>query len=112
MPEPDLDLLPDEADPSMPVDLEPEAGVDIRPAPLGHPPALIRAWFDEAADAVVPVHDGTLATARRAADAFARQAKAANTRRPTAPASAPGAAGATATPCPACRDDRRTWSLS
>ncbi len=81
MPDPDLDLFPDEADPSMLLDVEPEAGVDIRPAPLGHPPALIRAWFDDAADAVVPVHDGTLATARRAADAFARQAKAANTRR-------------------------------
>ena len=81
MSEPDLNLLPDDAEPSMLLDLEPEAGVDIRPAPLGHPPALIRAWFDDAADAVVPVHDGTLATARRAADAYARQAKAANTRR-------------------------------
>ncbi len=81
MPEATLDLHPDEADRSRLPDLEPEAGVDIRPAPLDHPPALIRAWFDDAADAVVPVHDGTLATARRAADAYARQAKAANTRR-------------------------------
>ena len=83
-------------------DLEPQVGVDIRRAPLGHPPALIRAWFDDAADAVVPVHDGTLATARRAADAFARQAKAANTRRATAPASAPGAPGAIAMSCLPC----------
>ena len=71
----------DEANVAPPLHLEPQVGVDIRRAPLGHPPALIRAWFDDAADAVVPVHDGSLATARRAADAFARQAKAANTRR-------------------------------
>ncbi|MGI4746501.1 MAG: site-specific integrase [Janthinobacterium lividum] len=62
-------------------DPELETTINLRPAPLNHPPALIRAWFDDAADAVVPLHDGTLATARRAADAYARQAKAENTRR-------------------------------
>ncbi|NPD66365.1 site-specific integrase (plasmid) [Lichenicola cladoniae] len=62
-------------------DPELETAIDLRPAPLKRPPALICAWFDDAADAVVPLHDGTLATARRAADAYARQAKATNTRR-------------------------------
>jgi integrase len=38
-------------------------------------------WFDEVADAAIPTFDGTLATARLAADAFARRAKADNTRR-------------------------------
>ena len=50
-------------------------------APLGEPPRLVRAWFDTAALADIPVHDGTLGTARVAAQAYARHAKADNTRR-------------------------------
>jgi len=41
----------------------------------------IRDWFDSAAEAAVPEHDGTIGTARLAADAYARRAKADNTRR-------------------------------
>ncbi len=52
-----------------------------RPAPLGHPPALIHAWFDSIAEAALPAHDGSLVTARAAAEAYARRAKADNTRR-------------------------------
>jgi len=44
-------------------------------------PRAIRDWFDSAAEAAVPVHDGTIGTARLAADAYARRAKADNTRR-------------------------------
>ena len=44
-------------------------------------PRAVRDWFDTAADAVVPAPDGTVETARQAADAYARRAKAANTRR-------------------------------
>ena len=40
----------------------------------------MRAWFDAAAAAVIPEHDGTIGTARRAALAYAHRAKAANTR--------------------------------
>jgi site-specific recombinase XerC len=49
-------------------------------APLDQPPATVRAWFDAAAAAVIPDHDGTIGTARHAAQAYARRAKAANTR--------------------------------
>jgi hypothetical protein len=51
------------------------------PVPLDQPPAGVSAWFGEAAEAIIPDDDGTLATARIAADAYARQATAANTRR-------------------------------
>src|ERR1700690_101348 len=51
------------------------------PAPLNQPPARVRAWFDDAAEAIIPDDDGTLATARLAAEAYARRATAANTRR-------------------------------
>jgi len=44
-------------------------------------PAAIRAWFDEATDAAIPSADGTLAAAQAIAAAFARRAKADNTRR-------------------------------
>jgi integrase len=54
---------------------------EIGPAPVGEAPDRIRAWFDAAAEAAIPDHDGTLGTARRAADAYARHAKAGNTRR-------------------------------
>ena len=51
------------------------------PVPLGRPPAAVRDWFDDAAAALIPDHDGTLATARSAAGAYASRAKAGNTRR-------------------------------
>jgi integrase len=49
--------------------------------PLGRPPAVVRDWFDHAAAALIPDDDGTLATARAAAGAYAGRAKAGNTRR-------------------------------
>ena len=49
--------------------------------PLGAAPARVKNWFDTAVQAVIPAHDGTLETARLAADAYARHAKADNTRR-------------------------------
>src|SRR3978361_1054361 len=52
-----------------------------RPAPLGHPPAPLRAWFDGVAEAELPAYDGTLGRARLAAEAYARRAKSDNTRR-------------------------------
>ena len=53
----------------------------LPPVPLGRPPATVRDWFDDAAAALIPDHDGTLATARSAAGAYAGRAKAGNTRR-------------------------------
>ena len=50
-------------------------------APLGELPPRVRIWFDDAATASIPEHDGTLGNARLAAQAYARQAKADNTRR-------------------------------
>ena len=65
------------------------------PPPLGAPPIQVRRWFDGAVTAQLPAFDGTLATARATADAFARLAKAANTRRATrAGRRRPGAPGA------------------
>ena len=54
---------------------------DLAPAPLDRAPGQVRAWFDAAADATIPDHDGTLSTARAAATAYAHRAKADNTRR-------------------------------
>ena len=53
---------------------------DLTPAPRNQPPEAVRAWFDAAAAAAIPEHDGTIGTARRAALAYAHRAKAANTR--------------------------------
>ena len=53
----------------------------IVPLPANPTPRAIRDWFDSAAEAAVPAHDGTTGTARVAADAYARRAKADNTRR-------------------------------
>ncbi len=47
---------------------------------VGAPAPVVRAWFDEAARAEVPEHDGTVGTARLAAQAYARRAKSDNTR--------------------------------
>jgi integrase len=55
--------------------------LQIGPPPLGDSPERIRIWFDAAAQADIPAADGTLATARGAAEAYARHAKAENTRR-------------------------------
>jgi len=54
---------------------------DLACVPLGRPPAAERDWFDDDAAALIPDHDGTLATARSAAGAHAGRAKAGNTRR-------------------------------
>ena len=54
---------------------------EIAPPPVGQAPALVTAWFDDAALAAIPVFDGTIGTARRAAQAYASQAKSDNTRR-------------------------------
>lgn len=51
------------------------------PAPLGADPATIISWFDAVADVEAPVLDGSLAAEREAAEAYARMAKAENTRR-------------------------------
>ena len=51
------------------------------PLPANPTPRAIRDWFDTAAEAAIPVHDGTLGTSRLAADGYARRAKADNTRR-------------------------------
>ena len=53
----------------------------VSAAPLGEPPLLVQTWFDAAAAARIPEHDGTIGTARLAAQAYARQAKSDNTRR-------------------------------
>jgi hypothetical protein len=53
----------------------------VDPPPLGGRPAAIRRWFDAAAQAEIPEYDGTLKTARAAGTAYARRAKAENTRR-------------------------------
>ena len=50
-------------------------------APLGDPPSRVRSWFDDAASAQIPNHDGTIGTARLATQAYARHAKADKTRR-------------------------------
>jgi len=49
--------------------------------PLGQAPVVVSDWFDAAAAALIPDPDGTLATARTAAGAYAGRAKAGNTRR-------------------------------
>ena len=51
------------------------------PAPVGGGPAQVKEWFDATVDAAPPVLDGTLEAERDAADAYARMAKAENTRR-------------------------------
>ena len=51
------------------------------PAPVGADPASVRRWFDATAEIADPVVDGSLSGERAAADAYARMAKAENTRR-------------------------------
>jgi site-specific recombinase XerC len=59
----------------------PAPGTELADAPLDQAPVVVRAWFDAAADATIPGYDGSLDTARSAAQAYARRAKADNTRR-------------------------------
>ena len=54
---------------------------DSAHVPLDQPPLVVRDWFDIAAEAAIPDYDGTIGTARIAAQAYARRAKAENTRR-------------------------------
>lgn len=51
------------------------------PVPIGADANAVSAWFDEAIDVEAPVLDGSLAAEREAAEAYARMAKAENTRR-------------------------------
>ena len=54
---------------------------EVASAPVGATPPAVRAWFDAAVLAALPEPDGSLPTARAAAHAYARRAKADNTRR-------------------------------
>ena len=49
-------------------------------APVGGAALAVRAWFDEAIDAIEPIIDGSLAAERESALMFQRMAKAENTR--------------------------------
>jgi integrase len=62
---------------------ESPGGVPLDQAPTARAwsPVVVRDWFDIAAEAAIPDHDGSIGTARGAAQAYARRAKAANTRR-------------------------------
>ncbi len=62
--------------------VEPTAGaVIVRiPAPLGADATAVSLWFDEMVEAEAPIMDGSLAAEREAAEAYARMAKAENTR--------------------------------
>ena len=70
--------LPEAAPLPVPAVIPPPA---IVPLPRNPTPRAVRDWFDSAAEAAIPSHDGTIGTARLAADAYARRAKADNTRR-------------------------------
>jgi hypothetical protein len=61
--------------------------------PLEHAPVVVSDWFDAAAAAAIPDYDGSLGTARIAAEANARPAKAENTRRACHATVAPGRHG-------------------
>lgn len=66
--------LPASASPARPA-------FDAATSPLGAPAAEIRTWFDDLAAAELPDDDGSLDSARAAAEVFGRRAKADNTRR-------------------------------
>ena len=72
--------LPSPLEASTLLDVLPPLAIVAAP-PLHAPPHRVRFWFDEAAGAHIPEHDGTIGTARLAAQAYARHAKADNTRR-------------------------------
>lgn len=50
-------------------------------APVGQPPSVVSRWFDNLTTLVIPERDGTLATARKGAEAYAQASKAGNTVR-------------------------------
>ncbi len=62
---------------------EPTAGTLITriPAPLGADATAVKTLFDEIVEAEAPVLDGSLAAELKAAEAYARMAKAETTRR-------------------------------
>ena len=78
---------PDPVTPALPANLELLPGEILEPAiqrgdaPVGRSPALVRAWFDDSLAAILPDYNGTLSGARQSAEAYARRAKAHNTRR-------------------------------
>jgi integrase len=81
-------------------------------APVGGGAMAVRAWFDEAIDAVEPVMDGSLAAERDAAKIFQRMAKAENTRiayRAAVRAWCAWCEHRGLTPLPACGDDVATF---
>ena len=62
-------------------DAPPEGSLVTSAPPLAGDGHAVRRWFSKIEDEPVPVADGTLAGARNAASAYARRAKAENTRR-------------------------------
>ncbi|WP_336947634.1 MULTISPECIES: tyrosine-type recombinase/integrase [unclassified Asaia] len=54
---------------------------ELPPCPIGQPPAAVSAWFSHVSSIVLPEHDGTLQTARDAAEVFNQLAKSGNTLR-------------------------------
>jgi len=70
-----------DTDTTAPAAIPPLPPVPPVPLPANPTPRAVRDWFDSAAEAAIPSHDGTIGTARLAADAYARRAKADNTRR-------------------------------
>lgn len=69
------------SDPAAPWEPTETAGISLpADAPVGGPPALVRAWFDAAAAAVKTENDGTLAAAYKSAGTYRSRAKADNTR--------------------------------
>ncbi|GBQ76941.1 tyrosine-type recombinase/integrase [Komagataeibacter intermedius] len=59
----------------------PETSDAAPPAPVGQPAATVAQWFSVVSAQPVPEHDGRLATARQAADAYMHRSKAGNTLR-------------------------------
>ena len=70
-------------EPGLPEDAGAASGALIvrLPAPIGQDAAAVKYWFDEMVEAEAPELDGSLAAERDAAEAYARMAKAENTRR-------------------------------
>ena len=77
--------------------------LDQAPPARARSPVVVRDWFDIAAEAAIPDYDGSIGTARSAAQAYARRAKAATRAALIAPGCAPGAIGVTSTPSPYLR---------
>lgn len=67
--------------PIQPVGACPKTSDAAPPAPVGQPAAAVAQWFSVVSAQPVPEHDGRLATARQAADAYMHRSKAENTLR-------------------------------